>query len=95
MPDFWRSTPRVFTAVMEGRRQAALARLEEAITLAYHVEAFGRKKRLPKLEKILADIRKAVNPVQVDSIETMLETLRHIDGGKGLMNIKFKPNKEG
>lgn len=92
--EFWRSTPRVFTLSLEGRRQAAILRLEEALTQAYHTEAFARKRRLPKLEKILADVQRAANPPQAQSIEDMLETLRAIDGGRGLMNIKFVPNKE-
>lgn len=79
---------------MEGRRQAAVSRLEEAVTQAYHIEAFARKKRLPKLEKVIAEIRKAVNGPVVQDIDDMLETLRAIDGGKGLMNIKFVPNKK-
>lgn len=80
---------------MEGRRQAAVSRLEEAITQAYHVEAFARKKRLPKLQKILADIRRSIDGPEVHSVDEMLATLRQIDGGKGLMNIKFVPKKEG
>ena len=79
---------------MEGRRQAAVTRLEDAITTAWHVEVFARKKRLPKLDKVLADLRKAIDGPSVQSIDDMLETLRQIDGGKGLMNIKFVPKKE-
>lgn len=33
-------------------------KFENDIALAWHIEAFGRQKRLPKLEKILKDIRK-------------------------------------
>lgn len=79
---------------MEGRRQAAVSRLEEAITQAWHVEVFARKRRLPKLEKVLADLRHSIDGPEVQSVDDMLETLRQIDGGKGLMNIKFVPKKE-
>ena len=50
---FWRQTPRTFVAIMKGRAAAAEQRHNEAMSTAWHVEAFARSKRLPKLKAIL------------------------------------------
>lgn len=94
-PDlFWRVTPRVFTAIMEGRHQAFQRSEEQRIALAWQIEAFARKKRLPGLDKALRQVRQG-EKLQPQSPEDMLEVLRSIDDGRGLMDIKFVPYEGG
>lgn len=50
---FWKQTPRSFVTIMEGRSRAAKTHYEQGLSLAWHVEAFARQKRLKPLEKYL------------------------------------------
>lgn len=75
---------------MEGRCQASIERDKSNLALAWHVEAFARSKRLPKLEKLLRQIERQKLPEQTP--DDMLEVLRSIDGGQGMMSFKFIPN---
>jgi hypothetical protein len=95
-PDqFWRVTPRVFTAILEGRRQARVERAAADISLAWHVEAFRRSgKRMPSLEKALSHLTagRTIAELPEQTPEDMVEVLRAIDGGKGLMKFEFIPH---
>lgn len=51
-------TPYEVMLLIKQKRERETAAFEKDITLAWHIEAFSRQKKLPKLEKILKDIRR-------------------------------------
>ena len=53
-PDsFWNQTPRRLDAILTGYVQRRRIEAEQAISTAWHTEAFARVKRLPTLDKAL------------------------------------------
>ena len=73
---------------MTGRADAARVRHDEAISLAWHVEALARtdpKKRLPSLKKLLA---RAVAPAARQSPADMLAVFRAYQAGGAPMTIR-------
>lgn len=75
-------------AVMKGRGDAAQARHDEAVGLAWHVEAIGRsdpKKPLPSLKKLLA---RKVAPQAKQSPAEMLAVFRTYHAGGAPMTIR-------
>lgn len=87
---FWRVTPRVFTAVLQGRLQARIRAERDILKLAWHNENFARHKRLPNLEALLKSVGKDELPEQTP--EDMVAILSSIDAGRGLMEFKFIPH---
>ncbi len=51
-------TPYELTLIAKAKLQKEQRAFESDLTLAWHIEAFSRQKRLPKLEKLLKDARK-------------------------------------
>lgn len=51
-------TPYEVMLLVKQKREKETSEFEKDITLAWHIEAFSRQKKLPKLEKILKDIRR-------------------------------------
>ena len=51
-------TPYELTLLAKQKANDNQERFEELLTLAWHVEAFARQKKLPKLEKVIKDARK-------------------------------------
>ena len=51
-------TPYELTLIAKAKLQQEQRAFESDLTLAWHIEAFSRQKRLPKLEKLLKDARK-------------------------------------
>lgn len=85
---FWQQTPRTFYAVMQGRGEAAKARHDEAVALAWHVEAIGRsdpKKPLPSLKQLLA---RKIAPQAKQSPADMLAVFRTYHAGGAPMTIR-------
>jgi hypothetical protein len=79
---FWDQTPRSFVAIMDGRARAAKREADAAISLAWHIEAFARQKRLKPLREMLGIKPKAQTP------DEMLAVFKAI-AGKGVpMNFK-------
>jgi hypothetical protein len=72
---------------MQGRGEAALARHDEAISLAWHIEALSRSnpKRLPNLAKLLA---RRETPKERQTADEMLAVFRAHQAGGAPMNIK-------
>lgn len=96
-PDlFWRVTPRVFTAVMQGANQRQIRAAKHRIEAAWLTAKYQRVKRMPKLEAEFALVDKAVGQHQLpeQTPEDMVEVLRSIDNGQGLMTFKFTPHPE-
>ena len=58
-------TPYELALLAKQKRESEQRKFENDLTLAWHIEAFGRQKRLPKLEKILKDARR--KPKKTDS----------------------------
>lgn len=50
-------TPYELTLIAKQKTKENQDRFENDLCLAWHVEAFGRQKKLPKLEKVLKDAR--------------------------------------
>ena len=76
-------TPRRFTNIMEGRRQAAEAREQAAVAGAWYGEALARTKRLPPLDGLLTR-GDAVDQTPED----MLAVMKVIQAGGGDMTIE-------
>ena len=51
-------TPYELTLLVKGKRESEQRAFESNLTLAWHIEAFSRQKRLPSLEKVLKDARR-------------------------------------
>lgn len=51
-------TPYELVLIAKQKNKESNQKFENIITLAWHVEAFARQKKLPKLEKIIKDIRR-------------------------------------
>lgn len=51
-------TPYEITVIGRQRREQRYEHLENLITLAWHTEAMSRQKKMPRLSKLLKDIRK-------------------------------------
>lgn len=74
-PDgFWRQTPRTLDVILTGYVQRRRIEQEQALSLAWHIEALARAKRLPTLEKLLGRHEARV-PVS-QSNDEMLAALR-------------------
>lgn len=50
-------TPYELTLLARQKKENAQRQFESELTLAWHIEAFNRQKRLPNLEKVLKDAR--------------------------------------
>lgn len=73
---------------MKGRSDAAQSRHDEAIALAWHIEAFARadpKKRLPSLKKLLA---RRDTPVTKQSPAEMLAVFQAYQASGAPMTIR-------
>jgi hypothetical protein len=80
--EFWEQTPRSFVAIMDARARAAKRESDAALSLAWHIEAFARQKRLKPLREMLGIKPKA------QTTDEMLAVFRQI-AGKGVpMNFK-------
>lgn len=51
-------TPYELTLIVKQRAAQEQKEFEDILCLAWHVEAFARQKKLPKLEKLLKDARR-------------------------------------
>ncbi len=51
-------TPYELLLIGKQVQEKSYREFENALTVAWHTEAFARQRRLPKLEKILKDVRK-------------------------------------
>ncbi len=51
-------TPYELTLIAKAKHQQEQRAFESDLTLAWHIEAFSRQKRLPSLEKLLKDARR-------------------------------------
>ena len=58
-------TPYELVLLAKQKREREQQQFENDLVLAWHIEAFGRQKRLPKREKILKDARR--KPKKTDS----------------------------
>ena len=58
-------TPYEITLIVKQQKENKIQSFENILALAWHTEAFARQKRLPKLEKIIKDVRR--KPIQKDS----------------------------
>lgn len=56
--DAYELTPYEITVVGRQKQELRYAQLENLITLAWHTEAMSRQKKMPRLSKLLKDIRK-------------------------------------
>lgn len=54
----YKLTPYEITVVGRKVQEQRYTEFENIITLAWHIEAFARQKKMPKLNKLLKDIRK-------------------------------------
>ena len=55
---FWDLTPYELGLMFEGYAEKKAEHIKELLYLAWHIEAFARQKRLPKLEKVLRETNK-------------------------------------
>ena len=51
-------TPYELMLIAKQKNQEKQEKFESELTLAWHIEAFARQKKLPKLEKLIKDSRK-------------------------------------
>lgn len=51
-------TPYEITLIAKQQRENETRQFERDLTLAWHTEAFSRQKKLPRLERILKDVRR-------------------------------------
>ncbi len=51
--DFWNLTPYEFILTMEGINDREIKHQQDLLYLAWHIEAFARQKKLPKLQSLL------------------------------------------
>jgi hypothetical protein len=80
--EFWEQTPRSFVSIMEGRARAAKRESDASLSLAWHIEAFARQKKLKPLRELLGIKPKAQTP------DEMLAVFQAI-AGKGVpMNFR-------
>ena len=57
-------TPYELVLISKQKQEQAQRAFENDLVLAWHVEAFSRQKRLPKLEKVLKDARRKPRKMQ-------------------------------
>lgn len=80
--DFWVQTPRSFVAIMEGVSRRAKRESDAKLSLAWHIEAFARQKRLKPLNQLLGIKPKA------QSTDEMLAVFQAFVARGVPMNIK-------
>jgi len=51
-------TPYEIALLAKQKREKRYQEFEDLLSLAWHTEAFSRQKKLPRLEKILKDVRR-------------------------------------
>ena len=51
-------TPYELALLAKQKRESEQRKFENDLTLAWHIEAFNRQKRLPNLDKVLKDARR-------------------------------------
>jgi hypothetical protein len=75
---FWKQTPRTFIAIMEARGRAAQRKLDQDISLAWHIMAIDRdnqKGRMKPLSKYITAIR-PVRQQSADEVATIFQSLK-------------------
>lgn len=60
-------TPYEISLIAKHKKEEQQREFETSLTLAWHIEAFNRQKRLPKLEKLIKDARKPPKSVETRS----------------------------
>lgn len=73
-------TPYELTILAKQRKESETRQFESLIALAWHTEAFARQKRLPRLEKVLKDIRR--KPKKQNTVSDQI--LRAMAAEKGI-----------
>lgn len=56
--DAYELTPYEITVIGRQKQEGRYEQLENLITLAWHTEAMSRQKKMPRLSKLLKDIRR-------------------------------------
>lgn len=76
---FWKQTPRTFIAIMEARGRAAQRKIEQDISLAWHIMAIDRqnqgKRQLIPLSKYLTAVR-PVRQQTADEVAAIFQSLK-------------------
>jgi hypothetical protein len=65
---FWKQTPRTFIAIMEARGRAAQRKLDQDISLAWHIMAIDRDNQRGRM-KPLSKYITAIRPVRQQSAD--------------------------
>ncbi|MCK4302828.1 MAG: hypothetical protein KAY24_01165 [Candidatus Eisenbacteria sp.] len=67
--EFWEMCPREYGAHIDGVQRRREYESDLALTAAWHVAAFNRKKRLPRLEKLLGRRKRGEKLPSQDELE--------------------------
>jgi hypothetical protein len=73
-------TPLELDLILKNHEDQYKNKINELLFVAWHVEAFARQKKLPKLSKIITDKKK--KPVKKDNRD-MLNMIRNINAALG------------
>ena len=72
-------TPRELQIYLDAKEEINRNKINELLFVAWHVEAFARQKKLPKLSKIITEKKKK----QKQSSNDMLSVIRNINAALG------------
>lgn len=78
--EFWELTPKEFKIVLEVYADKQRERYNDLIYVAWHVEAFQRQKKLPKLSELIKT-KKTKKQIQTD--EDMFNVVKSINSMYG------------
>lgn len=82
---FWQVTPLEFSNIMRGKAWAREERERRDLSLAWHIEAFHRQKRMPDLDVLLSPADEIANQTP-DDILALLKQIKA--SGSNNMTIK-------
>jgi len=73
-------TPRELQIYLDAKKEINRNKINELLFVAWHVEAFARQKKLPKLSKIISEKKK--KPAKQTNND-MLDMIRNINAALG------------
>ncbi len=79
---FWDYTPAEINLLTERYNQNRKQHIDDIIYLAWHVEAFARTKKLPKLKDLIGKNKKVNKPQTVEQMLNTVKLLNQAFGGR-------------
>lgn len=68
-------TPWELTLLAKQKKQKGQEEFESLLTLSWHIEAFARQKKLPRLDKLLKDAKRSTKSHTVSKGDAILKAM--------------------